>query len=163
MLKPAYRARDGRTTASLSEAHRALLEVESAIGPAEIAESGARTITRGHDLPGVFSGRQRRRAPGILFPITRPNGETSWSFRPNEARDARGLHQNDLARDSGISQPTISILEGDDQREYPVRRTVAEDGAEATAEQAHSTRREFEDGVAEADARQHVEESEETA
>jgi transcriptional regulator with XRE-family HTH domain len=28
-------------------------------------------------------------------------------------RERRGLHQNDLARDSGISQPTISILERD--------------------------------------------------
>ena len=68
----------------LSEAHARMFAVGSAIGPAEIAESGARTILRGRDLPEVYSRRQRERAPGILFPVVRPNGKTSSCFRPDE-------------------------------------------------------------------------------
>jgi len=62
-----------------------MLEQGSAIAPAVIAESGARTIRRGRELPRVFSERQRRRAPGVLFTVHRPNGssEATWCFRPD--------------------------------------------------------------------------------
>ena len=68
----------------LSEEHRRMLEEGSAIGAAEIAESGARTIKRGRELPEVFSRRQGERAPGVLFIGHRPNGKTSYIFRPDE-------------------------------------------------------------------------------
>src|SRR5215204_2406967 len=61
-----------------------MLEQGSAIDAPEIAESGARTIRRGRDLPHQFSERQRRRAPGVLFVTHRPNGSTSFCFRPDK-------------------------------------------------------------------------------
>jgi hypothetical protein len=69
---------------NLSHEHQEILKLESGIDAAEIAASGARTITRGRDLPHEFSERQRRRGPGILFTVHRPNGETSHIFRPDE-------------------------------------------------------------------------------
>ena len=49
-----------------------------------IAERGVRTVAGGRELPKGFSWRQKKRGPGILFTVHRPNGETSWSFRPDE-------------------------------------------------------------------------------
>jgi hypothetical protein len=77
----------------LSQEHRQVLGEESAIAPDIIAESGARTIYRGCELPEVFSERQRRRAPGILFPVDRPNGEQSWCFRPDRPRADKPGHR----------------------------------------------------------------------
>src|SRR5215203_5633266 len=68
---------------TLLESHQSMLEQGSAIDAPEIAESGARTIRRGRDLPKVFSDRQRRRAPGVLFVTHRPNGSESCCFRPD--------------------------------------------------------------------------------
>lgn len=68
----------------LSAEHRHQLEVQSAIHPEIISERGVRSITRGRELPNVFSPRQKRRAPGILFTAHRPNCETSYIFRPDE-------------------------------------------------------------------------------
>ncbi len=68
---------------TLSDFHRKMLFEESAIAPEVLAESGARSIVHGRGLPNVFSDRQRRRAPGILFAVHRPNGATSWCFRPD--------------------------------------------------------------------------------
>jgi hypothetical protein len=68
----------------LSAKHRRQLEEESSIAPDIIEERGVRTITQGRELPKDFSCRQRRRAPGTLFTVHRPNGETSHSFRPDE-------------------------------------------------------------------------------
>lgn len=68
----------------LSAEHRRQLEEDSGIAPEIIEERGVRTITHGRELPRVFSRRQKRRAPGMLFTVHRPNGETSDSFRPDE-------------------------------------------------------------------------------
>jgi hypothetical protein len=67
------------------EAHHIYqLEEESGITREIIKERGVRTVRRGRELPEGFSWRQKKRAPGILFTIHRPNGETSYSFRPDE-------------------------------------------------------------------------------
>jgi hypothetical protein len=68
----------------LSQKHEEMLFKESGIARDVVTERGVRTITRGRDLPKGFSWRQKRRGPGILFTIHRPNGETSWSFRPDD-------------------------------------------------------------------------------
>src|SRR5829696_639388 len=72
-----------RRTSQLSERHRRMLQEGSAISPDVIAERGVRTITRGRELPPPYSWRQRRRAPGMLFTIHRPDGRTSHVFRPD--------------------------------------------------------------------------------
>jgi Domain of unknown function (DUF3854) len=99
-----YRNTNEDTAGQLAhEHHRALVE-GSAISPEIVAESGARTIRRGSELPKVFSSRQRRRAPGILFPTTRPNGETSWCFRPDrpiEGKEGHKYEQPPLSRGAG--------------------------------------------------------------
>ena len=74
--------------AYLSAEHRHQLEEESAIAPEIVRESDIRTIDQGRDLPSGFSRRQRRRVPGILFTVPRPNGETSYSFRPDDPDSA---------------------------------------------------------------------------
>src|SRR5215218_1183486 len=68
----------------LSQKHEKMLFKESGNSPEVVAERGVRTIRRGRDLPEGFSWRQKKRAPGILFTLHRPNGETSYSFRPDE-------------------------------------------------------------------------------
>ena len=69
----------------LAEHHRHTHEVGSAIAPDILDDSGVYTITEGHQLPRGFSPRQRNRAPGVLYKVPRPNGETAWVFRPDEA------------------------------------------------------------------------------
>jgi hypothetical protein len=71
----------GSTT--LSNRHRHALEEGSAISREVLEENDVYTIAHGRELPEGFSGRQRKRGPGILFTVTRPNGETSYSFRPD--------------------------------------------------------------------------------
>src|SRR5215212_5385937 len=73
------------TPHNLAPRHRALLEQGSAIAPDVIAESEARSIERGAELPDVFSERQRRRSPGVLFTVHRPKRSrgTSYSWRPD--------------------------------------------------------------------------------
>jgi hypothetical protein len=83
----------GSDLLTLSDSHRRILEVGSAIAPKIVEESGARTIEQGSELPAVFSDRQRRRAPGILFVVNRPNGETSWCFRPDRPNPKRLGHK----------------------------------------------------------------------
>ncbi len=68
----------------MEDRHRRILFEESGIDPQVVAERGVRTITRGRDLPKVFSWRQRKRAPGMLFKVHRLGGGTSWVFRPDE-------------------------------------------------------------------------------
>jgi hypothetical protein len=68
----------------LSQKHEEMLFRESGNSPKVVAERGVRSIRRGRELPEGFSWRQRKRAPGILFTINRPNGDTSYSFRPDE-------------------------------------------------------------------------------
>src|SRR5687767_2997454 len=81
------------TSSSLSERHWQTLVEGSAIAPDIVRESGAVTIEHGSELPGVFSERQRRRAPGILFVSHRPNGEASWCFRPDRPNPKRPGHK----------------------------------------------------------------------
>jgi hypothetical protein len=72
------------TIPKLEAHHIHQLEKESGIDRDIIAERGVRTVAGGRELPKGFSWRQRKRGAGILFTIHRPNGETSWSFRPDE-------------------------------------------------------------------------------
>jgi len=67
----------------LSDGHRHSLQHESAIDPDVIAERGVRTVGRFSEVPTVFSRKQRRKVPGILFTLHRPNGETSVVLRPD--------------------------------------------------------------------------------
>jgi hypothetical protein len=69
---------------TLSDSHRRVLEVGSAIWREVYEESGVRTITNGRQLLRSFSPRQRKRGGGMLFIGHRPNGETFYLFRPNE-------------------------------------------------------------------------------
>jgi hypothetical protein len=68
----------------LSHKHEEMLFKESGIARGIAAERGVRSVASGRELPKGSSWRQRRRGAGILFTIHRPNGETSWSFRPDE-------------------------------------------------------------------------------
>ena len=68
----------------LETRHIQHLEQESAIARDVSTERGVRSVTSGRELPKGFSWRQRKRGPGILFTVHRPNGETSWSYRPDE-------------------------------------------------------------------------------
>jgi len=56
-------------------------------------ENPARTITHGRELPEGFSGRQRKRAPGMLFSFTRLDGTTGYSFRPDEPDPKKPGHK----------------------------------------------------------------------
>jgi uncharacterized protein DUF3854 len=96
---------------SLSQEHRRILEMESAISPEVIAESGARTVSSGRELPEGFSERQRRRAPGILFPVDRPNGLRSWCFRPDRVdQDRPGHRYEQPCKALGGAGNTLGIL-----------------------------------------------------
>ncbi len=77
--------RDKRTGSrcDLAGRHRRTLEGGSAIAREVLEENGVWTIRRGLELPEGFSSRQRRRGAGMLFSVTRPNGETGYSFRPD--------------------------------------------------------------------------------
>ena len=67
----------------LSGEHRRMLYDESSIDPGVARERGVRTITHGRELPEGFNHRQRKRGSGLLFDVHRPNGETSYSYRPD--------------------------------------------------------------------------------
>ena len=71
------------STAHLSPKHRRMLEIESGISPEVYEESGVQSVAHGRELPSGFSRRQRGRGSGILFAVPRPNGETTWSYRPD--------------------------------------------------------------------------------
>ena len=79
----------GSTKRNLSHRHEEMLFKESGNSPEVVAERGVRTLRRGRELPEGFSWRQKRRGAGILFTIHRPNGETSWSFRPDAPDPAK--------------------------------------------------------------------------
>ena len=68
----------------LSQRDRHTLEVGSRIARDKIERRGVYTVEYGRDLPKGYSRRQRRRGGGTLFKIHRPNGKTSWSFRPRD-------------------------------------------------------------------------------
>ena len=69
---------------TLSDSDRHTLEAGSAIAADILDSSGVYTITDGCQLPRGFSKRQRERAPGVLYEVPRPNGETTWVFRPDD-------------------------------------------------------------------------------
>jgi hypothetical protein len=99
---------DSRT---LSDSHRRMLEQGSAIAGDVIAESGARTIQRGSDLPAEFSERQQRRAPGILFVTHRPNGSTSFCFRPDKPNpDSPGHKYEQPCKSRGAPGNVLDVL-----------------------------------------------------
>jgi hypothetical protein len=67
---------------TLSDSDRQILEVGSAISSEVIDERGVWTINRPGELPEGYNERQRRRAPGMVFQLHRPNGATATVFRP---------------------------------------------------------------------------------
>ena len=70
---------------SLSQAHRRELEA-SAISSEVIAERGYRTISDPRDLPGHFTGAQRR-LDGLVIPIANTQGEiVSHQLKPRNPR-----------------------------------------------------------------------------
>jgi hypothetical protein len=75
---------DSRSSEPLADHHRRQLEEESSIASDVIAERSVRSIARDCELPKSFSLRQKRRGSGMLFTVHRPNGETSYNFRPDE-------------------------------------------------------------------------------
>jgi Domain of unknown function (DUF3854) len=91
-----YRTADSNTTPALSARHRRMLYDESGISPEVVAERGVRTVRSGRELPKGYSWRQRRRAPGILFTLRRPGGETSHVFRPDEPDPKNPGHKYEM-------------------------------------------------------------------
>jgi len=86
----------------LSPKHCRTLEEASGIALDVYEESGVRSIAHGRELPKGFSGRQRRRGPGMLFTVHRPNRETTWVFRPDEADpDNPGLKYEAMCKKLG--------------------------------------------------------------
>lgn len=99
--------------ATLSDSHRRTLEVRSAISREVLEENGVRTLTHGRELPKGFSGRQRKRGPGILFIVTRPNGKTDWIYRPNAADPERpGLKYEARCKALGSPGNVLAIPAG---------------------------------------------------
>jgi DNA-binding MarR family transcriptional regulator len=98
---------------TLSDSHRRTLEVGSAISREVLEENGVRTITHGRELPKGFSGRQRKRAPGILFTVTRPNGKAEWIYRPQTADPERpGLKYEARCKALGSPGNVLAIPAG---------------------------------------------------
>ncbi len=84
-MRQSYTATAGGTTGILSDEHRRVLVEGSGIDPGVIAERGVRTVRKGRgQLPSTYSRRQKKRAPGILFTVHRPSGQTATIFRPDE-------------------------------------------------------------------------------
>jgi uncharacterized protein DUF3854 len=113
-----------RNTAGLSEAHRRMLVEGSGIAPEVIAERGVRTISKGRgQLPSVYSWRQKKRAPGTLFTIHRPNGQTATIFRPDEPNPKKPGHKYEQeAKDLGGSGNILDV--------HPsLRHLIQEEGA----------------------------------
>jgi len=76
-------------TTALSDKHREMLEVGSAIAPEIIGARGYRTVRRA-DVPVDFAGYQRRN--GLVMPLYSPDGiTTGYQLRPDRPRrDKRG-------------------------------------------------------------------------
>jgi len=68
--------------AKLSKEHRRMLEEESGISTEVVAGRGYYTAERRDELPGVFSGRQRRR--GLVIPVLSPSGIMGYRLRPDK-------------------------------------------------------------------------------
>jgi hypothetical protein len=65
----------------------------SAIDPDVLAARGVRTIKTGRALPTGYSARQRRRAPGWLATVHRPNGKRTTIFRPDAVNPEHPGHK----------------------------------------------------------------------
>jgi len=93
-MDTSYRTATNSNPPWLSDEHLRTLVSGSAISPEVIKERGIRSVRRGRgQLPSVYSRRQKQRAPGILFTVHRPNGETSTIFRPDEPDPANPGHK----------------------------------------------------------------------
>jgi hypothetical protein len=102
-----------RSLETLSTSDRRTLEVGSAISREVLKENSVRTITHGSELPEGFSGRQRKRVPGVLFTVTRPNGKTDWIYRPNAADPERlGLKYEARCKALGSPGNVLAIPAG---------------------------------------------------
>jgi hypothetical protein len=102
-----------RGSRTLCDAHRHTLEVGSAISREVLQENIVRTITHGRELPKGFSRRQRKRVPGTLFTVTRPNGKTDCIYRPDEPDPERpGLKYEARCKALGSPGNVLAIPAG---------------------------------------------------
>jgi hypothetical protein len=78
--------------AVLSDHHRQMLEVESAIAPAIIRARGYRTVTDREELLQLGFEPYQAITPGLLIPLYGPYGSViSYQYRPDSPRkDAKG-------------------------------------------------------------------------
>jgi hypothetical protein len=98
---------------TISDTHLRTLEVGSAISREVLEENGVRTITHSRELPEGFSRRQRKRVPGILFTVTRPNEKVDWIYRPNAADPERsGLKYEARSKKLGSPGNVLAIPAG---------------------------------------------------
>jgi hypothetical protein len=80
-------------TRDLSPEHGRMFEVGSGISPEVTAARGVETVSTPRELPKEYSARQRRRGPGWLATLHRPNGETATVFRPDRVDPANPGHK----------------------------------------------------------------------
>src|SRR5215207_9414168 len=108
-------------TTALSDKHREMLEVGSAIAPEIIGARGYRTVRRA-DVPVDFAGYQRRN--GLVMPLYSPDGiTTGYQLRPDRPRrDERGAHNRRRSSEDawGRRRPQHPAL--DDRRREKGRR-----------------------------------------
>jgi uncharacterized protein DUF3854 len=98
------------TERTLSPEHRRTLEVLSAIACDVIGARGVYSVEWGRDLPAVFSRRQRGRGPGILFTVHRPDGSTTWQYRPDGTDpDHPGLKYEAGCKSRGAPGNTLDV------------------------------------------------------
>ncbi len=75
----------------LSQAHRTVLEVGSAISPAVIAARGYRTVTVRAELHRLGFSEAQLRVPSLLIPVWSPAGDIGlYQARPDAPRILRG-------------------------------------------------------------------------
>lgn len=75
----------------LSDKHRHMLEVESAISPEIVARRGYYTAFTRADVPDLFPAYQRRL--GLVIPTYSPAGITSYQLRPNKPRNRKRKYE----------------------------------------------------------------------
>jgi len=79
------------TSLPLSERHRSMLLVDSAISEDAVRATGYRTVTDPADLLALGFSKAQARVPGLLVPIHGPGGGVvSHQFRPDEPRLVHG-------------------------------------------------------------------------
>src|SRR5215210_7167214 len=111
--QPDYTPEPGGSAPPLSDEDRRILEIGSAISREILEENGVCNISHGRELPEGFSRRQRRRVPGILFTVTRPNGKSDWIYRPNAADPERpGLKYEARCKALGSPGNVLAIPAG---------------------------------------------------